>query len=320
MYKTALAPYPSIECECCGSGAYALVATKRSWHLWQCKRCELLFVWPQPDKDYLSKIYQMSVGYYQTAASDLSKTSPESAEELNGLLKDAGVSSGRLLDLGCSTGKLIFHLREIGWNVTGCDVNKDAVAIGRSNGLDVYSGSIEEIDFEPGHFDVVHMGDVLEHCLSPGRVLQRVHSLLNRSGFLVLLIPNADSGFALSTLFLSKITGLPWAHAEAPYHLFDFGEKSIKELLSRKGFQVVNISFQGKSPFLYTVGGMGYFDVLKQSMKLSGHFKFSKKLLSHLPMLTFISTILLPFWVYGRSMDMVRKSGSSMMVIAQRSS
>ena len=110
------------------------------------------------------------------------------------------------------------------------------------------------------------------------------------------------------------MTGLPWAQSEAPYHLFDFSEKSIKENLSRKGFHVVNISFQGKSPFLYTVGGMGYFDMLKQKMKLSGHYKFSWQMFPHLPMFSFLSAILLPFWAYGRISDMIKKSGSSMMI------
>ena len=98
-------------CDCCGCLTHVLVATKRGWSLWRCKRCGLVFVWPQPDEGVLRKIYQMSVGYYQTAASDLSRTSPNAAVDLNGSLQEAGVKGSRLLDVGCSTGKLIFHLK-----------------------------------------------------------------------------------------------------------------------------------------------------------------------------------------------------------------
>lgn len=311
---------PPTECECCGSLKYVLVATKRGWRLWRCNQCKLVFVWPQPDEGVLRKIYQMSAGYYRTAASDFSKTSPDAAIHLHSFLKGKGIEGSRLLDVGCSTGKSIFHLRKFGWNVAGCDVNADAINVARSNGLNAYLGSIETLSFEEGYFDVIVMSDVLEHLPSSGRALQRAHCLLNERGALIIRIPNAGCGFARSTLFLSRMTGLPWAHSEAPYHLFDFCEKSIKEILSRKGFHVVNISFQGKSPFLYTVGGMGYFDTLKQKMKSSGHYKFSWWLFPHLPMLLFFSAILLPFWAYGRIGDRIRKSGSSMMIVARRKS
>jgi len=262
----------------------------------------------------------MSAGYYRTAASDLSGTSPDAAIYLHGLLKGKGIEKGRILDVGCSTGKLIYHLRTLGWEVAGCDVNADAVSVARSNGLNAYLGAIETLDLEEGRFDVITMSDVLEHLPSLERALQRAHSLLNERGVLVIRIPSADCGFARSTLFLSRMTGLPWAHSEAPYHLFDFSEKSIREILNRKGFEIMSIDFSGKSPFFYTVGGMGYFDSLKQQMKLSGHYRFSWRLFPYAPRLSFISAILLPFWVYGRISDRINKIGSSMVVIARRRS
>lgn len=310
---------PSV-CECCGNTAHTLVATKRRWRLWRCNQCEVVFVWPQPAEDALRKLYRMSAGYYRTAASDLSETSPDAAIHLHNFLRGKGIEGGRMLDVGCSTGKLIFHLRKFGWDVTGCDVNADAVNVARSNGLNAYWGTIESIDFKEGCFDVITMNDVLEHMPSSGRALQRAHSLLNERGVLIIRIPNADCGFARATLFLSRMTGLPWAHSEVPYHIFDFGEKSITEILNKKGFDIMSIDFLGKSPFLYTIGGMGYFDMLKQKMKLSGYYKFSWQLFPHLPMLSFFSAILLPFWAYGRISDRIKKNGSSMVIAARRKS
>jgi len=308
------------ECEGCGGVEHVRVGTKRGWRLRQCKSCGLVSVRPLPDEGVLRKIYQMSAGYYATAARDLSRTSPDAAMDLHGLLQGAGIKAGRLLDVGCSTGALIFHLTKFGWDVAGCDVNADAVTVARSNGLEVYHGSIEDIDLEQGHFDVVNMSDVLEHMISPRQTLRRVHSMLNEGGALIIRVPNAGCGFARSTLFLSKMTHLPWAQSEAPYHLSEFCDESIKGILDKTGFHVVNLRFQGKSPFLYTIGGMGYFDKLKQEMKASGHYKFSWQLFPHLPVLFFLSAILVPFWVFGRIGDRLRKSGSSMMIVARRKS
>jgi len=308
------------ECESCGSLDHDLIGTKRGWHLRQCKSCGLVAVKPLPDEDALRRIYQMSAGYYVTASRDLSATSPDAAIDLHRLLKGIGIKVGKLFDVGCSTGALIFHLRRFGWDVMGCDVNADAVAIARSSGLDVYHGSIDDVDCEQRHFDAVNMSDVLEHVKSPGRTLQRVHSLLNERGVLVLRIPNAGCGFARSTLFLSKITRLPWAQSEAPYHLFEYSHQSIKGILEKTGFHVETILFEGKSPFLYTIGGMGYFDELKREMKLSGEYKFSWHMIPYLPSLFFVSAILLPFWTYGRMIDRFQSSGSSMTIVARRKS
>lgn len=286
--------------------------------MWRCNCCKLVFVWPQPGEDTLRTIYQMSAGYYRTAARDLSETSPDAALHLHSFLKEKGIDGSRLLDVGCSTGGLIFHLKRLCWCVAGCDVNAEAVDVARANGLDVYLGTIEEIDFEEGRFDVISMRDVLEHLPLPDRALQRAHFLLSEGGALIIQIPNAGCGFARATLFLSKMTGLPWAHSEAPYHLFDFCETSIKEILNRRGFDVIHINFHGKSPFFYAIGGMGFFDLLKQKMKSSGHYKVSWQLFWHLPMLAFLSTIMLPFWFYGIMSDSIGKVGSSMVVIAKR--
>ncbi len=247
-----------ILCECCSSPTTEEIATKRGYALRKCPNCELIFVYPQPSSEELNFIYSKSQGYFGTAATDLTNTSAESALYLKDLLKAHNSHTGTLLDIGCSTGKLIFHMQKLGWTVAGCDVNAEAVDIAINNGLNAQVGTVEAINYAPESFDVINMGDVIEHVSSPSKTLQSAYHLLKPNGIIVIRTPNAQSGFSLSTLFLSRMTGFPWAHSEAPYHLFEFTPKSMQELVKKVGFLPAEIMTSGKVPFLYTVGVLDF--------------------------------------------------------------
>jgi len=307
-----------IRCECCGAVVHVSVASKRRWCLRRCKRCGLVFVWPQPSAEEVKSIYSMSKGYFRTAEADLKKTSQSYPIHLNNLLRAVGLSHGKLLDVGCSTGKVIFHMRKLGWSVMGCDLNAEAVEVATANGLDVRFGTLEDfIDIEEA-FDVINMSDVLEHVLSPNNELQAVYRVLKPGGLLVLRTPNVDCSFASSTLLLARITGLPWPHSEAPYHLFEFSPKAIREVLQRNRFKPVIFTTSGKVPFIYTVGATGFFDDLKTKMKCKGHYAFCWEIIPYLPLLAAVALLLFPFWAYGQVADRIRNTGNSMTVIAYR--
>lgn len=307
-------------CECCGGTTNSESATKRGYSLRKCLNCGLIFVWPQPSSEELNLIYSRSQGYFGTANTDLAKTSDEPALRLHELLKNHDASYGKLLDIGCSTGKLIFHMQKLGYTVAGCDVNTEAVEIAVNNGLEAQIGTVEMINYASESFDIIHMGDVLEHVPSPTQVLRAAHRLLKPNGVIVILTPNAKSSFSIATLSLSRITGFPWTHSEAPYHLFEFTQKSIQELLKNTGFSPAKIVTSGKAHFLYAVGGTGFFDDLKRNLKSSGRYQVSTSILPYIPKLMAVSILLFPFYLFSRIADPIRHSGQSMTVIAHKSS
>lgn len=303
-------------CACCCNNEHVLIAKKRRWILRRCLECGLIFVWPQPGEEQLLKLYNMNEGYFTTAEKDLSKSSPAAAEKIQKILGIVNPAGRKFLDVGCSTGQLMYHLKQFGWEVSGFDINANAVEVAKSNGLDARIGSIEEIDITSESFDVIFMGDVLEHLRSPGRALDTVKMLLKPGGRLIIHTPNAQSSFAYSTLFWSRITGFPWLHSEAPYHLYDFTPNAIEKLLVRKGFLLESILFSGKTTLLYTVGASGFFDGLKQKMKASGKYRFNRSLLMYLPELLAVFSIVFPFWAYSRISDFLNNGGSYITTIA----
>lgn len=68
---------------------------------------------------------------------------------------------GRVLDVGCGTGRNLSHLPE---GSVGVDHNPHSVAVARSQGLTAHTiESFEEAGFEPASFDSMLVAHVLEH-------------------------------------------------------------------------------------------------------------------------------------------------------------
>lgn len=137
------------------------------------------------------------------------------------------VCGGKLLDIGCSSGNKLKWMREIGWNVSGIETNKKAADIGRKDGLDITQGSVFDVDFQEGSFDVIIMDMVLEHLYNPVRALELVFKWLKKDGQLIITIPTFDG--------IEFRIYKDYAYAlQMPTHITFFGRKHIKRILDGK--------------------------------------------------------------------------------------
>lgn len=104
----------------------------------------------------------------------------------------------RVLDVGCATGYLGEALIARGCRVSGVEI--DAEAAGRAAKLfdEVLVADLVDVDlvahFGAGSFDVVVLGDVLEHMVDPDRLLRHVVGLLAPGGSVVISTPNVTHG------------------------------------------------------------------------------------------------------------------------------
>jgi SAM-dependent methyltransferase len=161
----------------------------------------------------------------------------------------------------------MYHMRSMGWTVSGFDVNEGAVEVARGNGLGVRCCSIEDAAYADCSFDLVHLGDVIEHLPAPGLTMQKIHSWLRPGGLLIMRTPDVRCGFARASAWIGRVTRTQWAHAEAPYHLTEFSPEGLRRLSTRTGFDVLEIVRSGRISFAYRVGASGYFDALKADLK-----------------------------------------------------
>jgi 2-polyprenyl-3-methyl-5-hydroxy-6-metoxy-1,4-benzoquinol methylase len=160
---------------------------------------------------------------------------------------------GRVLDVGCSSGYLSERLQAQGASVVGLEMDERAAAYARRFCEAVHVGDVETMDlpFEPGSFDAILCGDLLEHLRDPEAFLTRVRPLLRPGGSLVLSTPNvANWSIRLSLLFgrfrYTERGILDRTHT----HLFT--RKTLLETLEASGYRVAKLDFTVPVPLLST--------------------------------------------------------------------
>ena len=155
---------------------------------------------------------------------------------------------GRILDVGCGTGKDLRLLRERGWDAYGVEFSPVAVDYAkRKYGLNVTLGDLSSARYESKFFDVVFFNHSLEHMYDPLETLREAHRILKPDGLLLIQIPNAGS-------FEARLFGQWWIQWDVPRHLFHFTKRTMGQLLDKSGFQLVKIKDGlGSSFFLGSV-------------------------------------------------------------------
>lgn len=139
----------------------------------------------------------------------------------------------RLLEIGVGAGEMAAVAKEFLFDVTGLDI-RPAYAEAVSRMLDIPVHAMDFIDFETDEtFDVICMGDVLEHSTEPVRMLRKAASLLSPSGVLWISTPNFESAFSR----LTKDDSVLWRACE---HLNYFCYRSLKAMLETMGTKVVD--------------------------------------------------------------------------------
>jgi 2-polyprenyl-3-methyl-5-hydroxy-6-metoxy-1,4-benzoquinol methylase len=245
-------------CLACGSRRLARAGMRYEWEggrfpATRCRGCGMIFLAVQPVGRTLARMY--SAGYYERdfrcGRSDAG-AGDEAAfrAENDGLLDrfEAWRGEARLLDVGCARGLLLKRARERGWRTTGVEFSADAVAQARAIGLDVRQGAIEDAGLPDASFDVVYLGDVLEHVPDCRATLSEVRRVLAPGGHAVVRGPTTTHSLARRLgLALYGALGREIVLREPPYHLWEFRPRPLADLARRVGLDVVAIE-QSKIP------------------------------------------------------------------------
>jgi SAM-dependent methyltransferase len=161
----------------------------------------------------------------------------KASQVMSGLHKQSATI--RLLEAGCSTGRLLMHLhRRYGiplQNLYGIEPDRQASKAAQASGLTrIYGTGLHETDLGC-RFDRIVFWHVLEHIHRIGETLDAARGLLEQDGMLVIALPNIES-------FDSKRYGMEWIALDAPRHLYHFTPDTLGILLKKHGFTVVDIT------------------------------------------------------------------------------
>ena len=245
-------------CPSCGSPQWRLLPLRYEFRgatfpLVECRSCELRFLAVQPDRAGLTELYSPEYFErdYRCGRVESSSFGEEAFRDENrGLLERFArlTAPGRLLEIGCATGWLLKHARERGWEVQGVELSADAVAHARGLGLEVFQGEVLDAHLPADRFDLVYLGDVLEHVPDAHAVLAEVARVLRPGGHLVLRGPITTHSLARSLgLAAYGALGRTIVLREPPYHLWEFTPRSLVHLCERVGLAVVSLE-QSKIP------------------------------------------------------------------------
>ena len=90
-------------------------------------------------------------------------------------------AGARVLDFGCGNGSFLLASRDAGLAPEGVEVEASAIAAVRSRtGLPVHA--LDELVASGARFDLVHLGDVLEHLPYPTQTMRSLERLLRPAG------------------------------------------------------------------------------------------------------------------------------------------
>ncbi len=151
--------------------------------------------------------------------------------------QQAGSSKGAILDIGCGRALMLGHLRSYGWEVHGTERSLMASEYARDV-LHVnirVCDSLQEAGYNNNSFQVISLWHVLEHVTHPDQMLDEIYRILDKTGLLVIEVPNVASWQA----FMARDH---WLYMEAPRHLYHFSPDSITQLLHLKGFRLLSQS------------------------------------------------------------------------------
>ncbi|MBI3590771.1 MAG: class I SAM-dependent methyltransferase [Candidatus Melainabacteria bacterium] len=190
----------------------------------------------------ISKIYEENLKFWDEAWKRVSKPHKELPKlpyihEITRKLKKYQVK--KVLDLGCGSGWLSIFISKYGFDVTGIDIAKPAVELGKTWAsednakVNFLVGDLLNLPFKENSFDAVVCNSVLEHFrFDQAKVLfEKVHKILTEKGFLFACFDQVGSGKG-EYFELSDSTHVYTDQMRQGMMLRNYSDNELKELLS----------------------------------------------------------------------------------------
>lgn len=254
----------------------------RTYRGHECRDCGFIFVAPRPSPAELDLMYGEE--YFTAEGADAgahSATDYETAA-IAGSVKFPEIlgwirryrPEGDFLEIGCGMGYFLDFARRHGYRVSGIEYSEFGTAAARRKfNLDVQRGSLDTVKLDPNAYDVVFLGDVLEHMVEPLGELRRIRALLKPGGVVAIEVPaqfNALVGRGAVTLYRwlgrEREMGLP------PYHLNEFRPRTLRRMLAAAGYDPIRVVERIKPPGTITLRGSRFDRLAKRWLQYPNYW------------------------------------------------
>lgn len=218
-----------------------IVVTVDGFDVIECNACGFKHISPLLNDEDIKKFYTEK--YYTEEKSDYIKEAEEDKEwwlltyDHYYDIIEKHTSGRRLLDIGSGPGYFLECGKKRGWSVVGFEPSPQAAHYTQERGLHVINEmfTVEKAG-QNGLFDAVSVNFVLEHLRDPIGFLKEIEQVLVPGGVVFVVSPNDFN--TLQNILWCSYDYKPW-WVLPPHHINYFDFSSIKKLLSRAGYSVV---------------------------------------------------------------------------------
>jgi 2-polyprenyl-3-methyl-5-hydroxy-6-metoxy-1,4-benzoquinol methylase len=145
------------------------------------------------------------------------------------LINEYTIEEKKLLDIGCGTGEFLISAKNKNWETVGVELNDIARKKAIDKKLEIFK-SLDDLNDQK--FDVITLWHVLEHLPNLDKQINKIASLLNKNGTLIIAVPNYKS-------YDAQYYKEYWAAYDTPRHLWHFSQNAIKSIFKNKKIEVV---------------------------------------------------------------------------------
>lgn len=288
-------PLVPVRCYLCGRDDGRHLVDDGVFRVIRCAGCELAYVTPRVAESHLHLIYQTD--YFKSSnAADFGYS--DYVKDREGYLRTFRAKAelvrrwkagGKCLEIGSASGFFLFAMEEAGFSTMGVEVSSYVTDFAKNDlGLkNVFNGLLKDAPVHDQEYDVIAMWDVIEHVSDPIAELKMLRRIIKPDGFLFLQTQDVEAWFA-------RLLGTKWQHFKHLEHIHHFAPKTIRVLLDRAGFEIVQLTHKGAGKYI----SVDFFiDRMRRYSVLAHH-------------------VLRPFRIFGRKFFYLNP-GDEMIVVAR---
>jgi SAM-dependent methyltransferase len=229
----------------------------------QCGNCELRFTQDVPDAGSIGRYYQSDnyISHSNTNKGLVNRLyhmvrSQTLSDKYRLIASATRTRQGKLLDIGAGTGAFVGYMQERGWEVTGLEPDETARRVALTDHRVELLQMDRLYDLPPDSFDAITLWHVLEHVHDLHPYVERLKTLVRRSGRIFIAVPNY-------TCYDAEVYQSFWAAYDVPRHLYHFSPEAMESLLTQHGLQL-----QYSQPMWYD---SIYISMLSEKYRGGGH-------------------------------------------------
>ncbi len=210
-------------------------------------RCQFIFSRPNTNPNWKHDLNQFEESYLQYF-DDGAVDDVNFRDQWKWLVSQQAIETGKILDVGCGSGKWVRYLHRNGKDAIGVEPCSALYDRYLKDSADFYSGQLQDaLPLRGQKYQTITCFDVLEHVEDPLCFLSAIKDKLAPGGRLYLSTPNVGS-------LLAKCMGRQW-HFFCPYHLSLFSSMTLMQTAERVGLETVDVSHRGRYRSIgYTFG------------------------------------------------------------------